>query len=42
MSHVGGIPAYLVAADGLRFRPRLVLDTGAGHGTAAGVAAPGD
>ncbi|ACO46150.1 metallophosphoesterase [Deinococcus deserti] len=30
MRHVGGIPAYLVAADGLRFRPRLLLDTGMG------------
>ena len=29
MSHVGGIPAHLVAADGLRFRPKLLLDTGA-------------
>lgn len=28
MRHVGGIPAHLVAADGLRFRPRLLLDTG--------------
>ena len=28
MSYVGGIPAHLVAADGLRFRPRLLLDTG--------------
>ncbi|MFC4636870.1 metallophosphoesterase [Deinococcus hohokamensis] len=28
MRHVGGIPAHLVAADGLRFRPKLLLDTG--------------
>ncbi|AXG98709.1 phosphohydrolase [Deinococcus wulumuqiensis] len=28
MKHVGGIPAHLVAADGLRFRPKLLLDTG--------------
>ena len=28
MSHVNGIPAHLVAADGLRFRPKLLLDTG--------------
>ncbi|OOV13467.1 metallophosphoesterase [Deinococcus sp. LM3] len=28
MRHVGGIPAHLVAADGLKFRPRLLLDTG--------------
>lgn len=25
---VAGIPAYLVAADGLKFRPKLLLDTG--------------
>ena len=28
MTHVGGIPAHLVAADALRFRPKLLLDTG--------------
>ncbi|CAM3745682.1 metallophosphoesterase [Deinococcus saxicola] len=28
MRHVGGIPAHLVAADGLKFTPRLLLDTG--------------
>ncbi|PIG96514.1 metallophosphoesterase [Deinococcus sp. UR1] len=28
MRHVGGVPAHLVAADGLKFRPRLLLDTG--------------
>ena len=28
MTHVNGIPAHLVAADGLRFRPKLLLDTG--------------
>lgn len=28
MRHLNGIPAYLVAADGLKFRPRLLLDTG--------------
>lgn len=33
MSHVSGIPAHLVAADALRFRPKLLLDTG---GSAAG------
>ncbi|MVN87468.1 phosphohydrolase [Deinococcus sp. HMF7620] len=27
MRHVNGIPAQLVAADGLRFRPQLLLDT---------------
>ena len=27
MRHVGGIPAHLVAADALGFRPRLLLDT---------------
>ncbi|GGK87654.1 metallophosphoesterase [Deinococcus radiotolerans] len=27
MRHVNGIPAHLVAADGLKFRPRLLLDT---------------
>lgn len=27
LRHVGGIPAHLVAADGLRFRPKLVLET---------------
>lgn len=30
MSHVAGIPAHLVAADALRFRPKLLLDTGSG------------
>jgi len=29
MRHVNGVPAHLVAADGLKFRPRLLLDTGA-------------
>ncbi|MFN4251123.1 metallophosphoesterase [Deinococcus sp.] len=28
MRHVGGVPAHLVAADGLKFRPRLLFDTG--------------
>lgn len=28
LRHVGGVPAHLVAADGLKFRPRLLLDTG--------------
>ncbi|MFC3861083.1 metallophosphoesterase [Deinococcus antarcticus] len=28
MTHVNGIPAHLVAADALRFRPKLLLDTG--------------
>ncbi len=28
MRHVGGIPAHLVAADGLKFTPKLLLDTG--------------
>ncbi|NTY02187.1 metallophosphoesterase [Deinococcus sp. JMULE3] len=28
MRHVNGVPAHLVAADGLKFRPRLLLDTG--------------
>ncbi|MCD0162967.1 metallophosphoesterase [Deinococcus sp. 6YEL10] len=28
MRHVSGVPAHLVAADGLKFRPRLLLDTG--------------
>ncbi|MFB9992740.1 metallophosphoesterase [Deinococcus oregonensis] len=28
ISQVGGIPAHLVAADGLKFRPKLLLDTG--------------
>ncbi|MCD0170698.1 MULTISPECIES: metallophosphoesterase [unclassified Deinococcus] len=28
MRHVGGVPAHLVAADGLKFRPKLLLDTG--------------
>ncbi|MDV6373856.1 metallophosphoesterase [Deinococcus arenicola] len=28
MRHVGGIPAHLVAADALRFTPKLLLDTG--------------
>lgn len=28
LRHVGRIPAQLVAADGLKFRPRLLLDTG--------------
>ncbi|ALW88763.1 metallophosphoesterase [Deinococcus actinosclerus] len=27
MRHVNGVPAHLVAADGLKFRPRLLLDT---------------
>ncbi|MFD2610007.1 metallophosphoesterase [Deinococcus taklimakanensis] len=27
MRHVSGIPAHLVAADGLKFRPKLLLDT---------------
>lgn len=27
MSHVAGIPAHLVAADALRFRPKLLLET---------------
>lgn len=30
MSHVQGVPAHLVAADALRFRPKLLLDTAAG------------
>ncbi|GGN29676.1 metallophosphoesterase [Deinococcus daejeonensis] len=29
MRHVNGVPAHLVAADGLKFRPRLLLDSGA-------------
>ncbi|OLV16100.1 metallophosphoesterase [Deinococcus marmoris] len=28
MRHVNGIPAHLVAADGLKFTPKLLLDTG--------------
>ncbi|EYB68567.1 hypothetical protein DEIPH_ctg021orf0088 [Deinococcus phoenicis] len=28
LRHVNSIPAHLVAADGLKFRPRLLLDTG--------------
>lgn len=28
MRHVSGIPAHLVAADGLKFTPKLLLDTG--------------
>ncbi|CAM4122908.1 metallophosphoesterase [Deinococcus marmoris] len=28
MRHVGGIPAHLVAADGLKFTPKLLLETG--------------
>lgn len=28
MTHVNGIPAHLVAADALKFRPKLLLDTG--------------
>ncbi|MCD0158632.1 metallophosphoesterase [Deinococcus sp. 6GRE01] len=28
MRHVSGVPAHLVAADGLKFRPKLLLDTG--------------
>ncbi|GHF28826.1 hypothetical protein HNQ07_000941 [Deinococcus metalli] len=32
MRHVGGIPAHLVAADVLKFTPRLLLDTGAAVG----------
>lgn len=28
MTHIGGIPAHLVAADALRFKPKLLLDTG--------------
>ncbi|GGR43353.1 phosphohydrolase [Deinococcus seoulensis] len=28
MQHVSGVPAHLVAADGLKFRPKLLLDTG--------------
>ncbi|UBV43905.1 metallophosphoesterase [Deinococcus taeanensis] len=28
MRHVNGVPAHLVAADGLKFRPKLLLDTG--------------
>lgn len=28
MTHVNGIPAHLVAADALKFTPRLLLDTG--------------
>ncbi|MEF2278039.1 metallophosphoesterase [Deinococcus sp. YIM 134068] len=27
LRHVGGVPAHLVAADGLKFRPKLVLET---------------
>ena len=27
MRHVNGVPAHLVAADALKFRPRLLLDT---------------
>ena len=30
LRQVAGIPAHLVAADGLKFRPRLLLDTGSG------------
>ncbi|WP_135227798.1 metallophosphoesterase [Deinococcus fonticola] len=30
MTHVNGIPAHLVAADALRFKPKLLLDTGDG------------
>ncbi|WP_104990126.1 metallophosphoesterase [Deinococcus sp. NW-56] len=32
LRHWAGIPAHLVAADGLRFRPRLLLDTGKAPG----------
>lgn len=35
MRHVAGIPAHLVAADVLRFRPKLLLDTG-DHALTAG------
>ncbi|WP_034384680.1 metallophosphoesterase [Deinococcus sp. YIM 77859] len=28
LRHVSGIPAFLVAADALKFRPKLLLDTG--------------